>query len=882
MRKRLALLLVTLLCVMASVAAPGVALAADGDGTPKTDMPTGQRMFITLVGHNDRRWNADGTAGKRAYIHLDNAGGSNCSFRLYKISDDGWYAIKHIKDGGTSRYVDVKDEGRSAGSPLHLWESADTNMLKKQNGHFAFYYEGDDEYGNAMYSIKNRYSDKWVGTAGGATHEDTNIVLSDEKVLWYVTPSTYPLDHGADELVGDEYDHSLVQIFRQGTDEEVNKKADVNEEIHFYHLGSTNKWRLEYVPQYGAYRVAYATGGESLPGECWNVSGESGKTDSVINIRSPQEFDGNEHTSQLWRIWKRDGGYVFQNLRSGLYVHAQSDSDLRTDAEYTAMDLSIIDARYDNASYRINYKYANPWMKDIPDNALLSSVNIPGTHDTGTADISWDLAKSISMTTTQYLYYQEQLNVGARSFDIRCDAGGEGTTADEVRIVHGGSGNKCNNRDGSALTLGDIFTASKRFLDQYPSETIILTIKPDAGSTKGLEDAVETFVKENKDHVYCGGGIPSMGEARGKIVILRRFPRTDATSDQQLENGMGLDLSNWDDFNYRDYHAFAKIYDQDDTQVYVQDAYDVSGDDKRGYIEDAMKQTTSREVNGRGWVFNYTSCANGSLNPLTETRKINPWLFDDSMGLIDNRFLGQVMLNYVEEPLARLIYETNFAEGREFQMKGSVRPHPQIPDVDYSAWYASGITFSEEQGLMTGYADGTFGVGKPLTRAQLATILWRNAEPDVATAYDKDTTENATGIADVASHEWYTGAANWAVANGVIHGYANADGTRSFAPDDPVTTEQLVTIIANYRGGDAVAEADLAQLEGLTDGAEVSEWARQSVAWAKATGLVNGYANEDGTRTLRPQEEVPRERAANILMNAFSLGILVRADTTSA
>ena len=37
------------------------------------------------------------------------------------------------------------------------------------------------------------------------------------------------------------------------------------------------------------------------------------------------------------------------------------------------------------------YGYADEWMADIPDDALLSSVNIPATHDTGTAGVVQDL-----------------------------------------------------------------------------------------------------------------------------------------------------------------------------------------------------------------------------------------------------------------------------------------------------------------------------------------------------------------------------------------------------------------------------------------------------------------------------------------------------------
>lgn len=39
------------------------------------------------------------------------------------------------------------------------------------------------------------------------------------------------------------------------------------------------------------------------------------------------------------------------------------------------------------------YSYANEWMAGIPDDALLSSVNIPATHDTGTAGVVDDLVQ---------------------------------------------------------------------------------------------------------------------------------------------------------------------------------------------------------------------------------------------------------------------------------------------------------------------------------------------------------------------------------------------------------------------------------------------------------------------------------------------------------
>ncbi len=201
-------------------------------------------------------------------------------------------------------------------------------------------------------------------------------------------------------------------------------------------------------------------------------------------------------------------------------------------------------------------------------------------------------------------------------------------------------------------------------------------------------------------------------------------------------------------------------------------------------------------------------------------------------------------------------------------------PVPVFPDVDYSegSWYADGVTFCAEKCLITGYTNGEdagkFGVGRTLTRAQLAAILWRNAEPEFADAYDGNAA-NSTGMGDVADNAWYTGAANWAVKNEVINGFGGVE----FRPDLPVTAEQLATILANYADRAGAEGADLSVLSSFADSEAISDWARGSVAWAKSEGIINSY-DEGGARYLKPYEEIARERVATILMNAFESGVL--------
>ena len=206
-------------------------------------------------------------------------------------------------------------------------------------------------------------------------------------------------------------------------------------------------------------------------------------------------------------------------------------------------------------------------------------------------------------------------------------------------------------------------------------------------------------------------------------------------------------------------------------------------------------------------------------------------------------------------------------------------PAPTFPDVDYSesSWYGKAVTYVAEKGLITGYTDGDkaglFGVGDTLTRAQLATILWRNACPDEAASYNSASAKDVTGIAGSADGQYYTAAANWAVKNGVISGYVREDGTHDFAAGDDVSFEQLVTILARLCATDDELAAAGDDLSAFADGGGASGWSRAAFAWAAGKGLVRGYDTPSG-KMLSPGEDVARERVAVVLMRAFEMGLL--------
>lgn len=634
--------------------------AADSSGSMSTEMETNSELFITLEENKDYRWNVNDDAGRSSVVHLDTSEGNNCRFRLDHIEKE-WYGIKHIKVNGTDRFVDVDGKSKDSGAVLHVWESSDSEVKGNNHRQFAFYYIGNDANGNARYYIKNRNSGKWIGYEGKLNNNNPKIIQTDEsnRKVWLITKSVVPLTGKESQVLKEEDTSAICEIHEAGKLDALNRVSNLaapGSHPTFQVMGITSKWKLKWKSEYHAYQIDAVSDGESKTNLSLDVEGESGKLNASVNVWTTEKFDRNQNTSQLWRFFKqKDGTYKIQNARTGWYIE-NSVPTLVFGKKGMNVELSILAGN----TAATAYSYANEWMAGIPDEALLSSVNIPATHDTGTAGVVEDLVPSVSITSCQNLYYDEQLNMGARSFDIRANATKDDASAADVKIVHGGELWQCQEKNGSDLTLQSILNTSLGFLEKHKSETVILTVKPDAGSTIGLEHAVAEFIEKNKDKVYSGGDIPSMKEARGKIIFLRRFNLTK-NYDSSVERAMGFNLTNWDDIKYKDYKYAYKLYDDGKNHVYIQDAYNTYGSEKWPYILETMKQTTGQDtshpIEYNSWVFNYTSCSQGA--PLGLTQEINPRLFKDEDNCIDNRFLGTVMLNFIDEPMSRLIYETN-------------------------------------------------------------------------------------------------------------------------------------------------------------------------------------------------------------------------------
>ena len=186
---------------------------------------------------------------------------------------------------------------------------------------------------------------------------------------------------------------------------------------------------------------------------------------------------------------------------------------------------------------------------------------------------------------------------------------------------------------------------------------------------------------------------------------------------------------------------------------------------------------------------------------------------------------------------------------------GSVDVTQMFTDVTKN-WAYPGIQYCVTHGIMGGMGDGTFAPTGTTTRAQIVQILY-NLEGTPAVS-------GTTPFTDLTAN-WYKPAILWAYQNNVVAGTSPT----TFAPDQPVTREQIAVILTQYMFHVLKMERTWtpADLSKFPDGAQVSGWAKEAMQDAVALGLINGTKAPDGVVYLDPQGSAARQQVATILMN---------------
>lgn len=498
----------------------------------------------------------------------------------------------------------------------------------------------------------------------------------------------------------------------------VNQDGNIKGNVcHLFNDGTSSKLILEHVvtdtknTNWYAIRTLLNFEEHKKTGySIWSVDGDSDKDGKVIHVWSG-EHDG-----------KASRSFAFDRQLNGTYIIRDRTNEEK-DINYLAIEkdgkdqdnnkichkrksipweLELVGYSMDKTNATVSsidwityssYVDGPCWMSYVDGNKFLDELSIPGTHDSGTCSVDNDTEPQSSQAKCQQDYIPTQLLEGVRYFDIRLGKG------ENPGIDHGAC--YLLKKDGNFMHLSDVIGYFNTFLSENPTEALIMLVSRgnDEATDESLTTALGKVFDENPNLFYTSSRIPTLGEVRGKIVLLRRF---GLAGNSVSSHTWGLDLTQWDDKiaahtdstsmclvrDERGFEAVGKTGDEEPycTKVYAQDHYECTGTDKIGWVDMALKETTKlarimvdvEDTDGakvkvleHSWCINYTSCTNykqGS-NPFTAARVVNEHLYKsqyiNSTGNESTKedclkHIGIIASDFVDAALARSIYQRNY------------------------------------------------------------------------------------------------------------------------------------------------------------------------------------------------------------------------------
>ncbi|PGH01755.1 1-phosphatidylinositol phosphodiesterase [Blastomyces parvus] len=183
----------------------------------------------------------------------------------------------------------------------------------------------------------------------------------------------------------------------------------------------------------------------------------------------------------------------------------------------------------------------NAWMRELNDGTYLSALSIPGTHNSPTCHLAPPSVRCQAVSP------REQLENGVRFFDIRVlPQFPDDTSKDNLVLVHGAFPISFTGQKYFRELVNEV----ESFLEHNPSETLIMSVKregPGNHTDAQLSRILRDHYARDGSRWYTEPKIPTLGESRGKIVLIRRFGLEDRLKKEWGGRGWGIDAEGWAD-----------------------------------------------------------------------------------------------------------------------------------------------------------------------------------------------------------------------------------------------------------------------------------------------------------------------------------------------
>ena len=177
-------------------------------------------------------------------------------------------------------------------------------------------------------------------------------------------------------------------------------------------------------------------------------------------------------------------------------------------------------------------------------------------------------------------------------------------------------------------------------------------------------------------------------------------------------------------------------------------------------------------------------------------------------------------------------------------------------DVTTSMPYYSDIALLYQDNIISGTSETTFSPDQSITRGMIVTLLYRmEGQPAV--------NKGSSIFTDVPNEAYFASAVAWAEEHQYVSGYGNG----VFRPNNPITREQLATILQRYCIDKGYLYADIGydSLLSMSDANQVSTYAIEAVSWALAYDLIPEIRDS----VFAPKQNATRAQAAVALADIY-------------
>jgi len=183
---------------------------------------------------------------------------------------------------------------------------------------------------------------------------------------------------------------------------------------------------------------------------------------------------------------------------------------------------------------------------------------------------------------------------------------------------------------------------------------------------------------------------------------------------------------------------------------------------------------------------------------------------------------------------------------------------PQFSDVPTSNQFHNEITWLAEQGISTGYSDGTFRPWQPVSRDAMAAFLYRLAGKPAFTP------PSTTPFHDVPTSNPFYREITWLASTGITTGYP--DGT--FRPYNSVNRDAMAAFMYRYEGSPAFTPPVPGPFRDVPVGTQFAK----EIAWLALEGISTGYDEAFGCHAYLPQNAVGRDAMAAFMYRLVNGG----------